>query len=60
MDYLIRFGIVVSVFLIIGDLLRPKFCRPVWRGASVALATLSLTIWKEGSAYVAIEGRSML
>jgi hypothetical protein len=63
MDYLVRFiagGLVVSVFAVLGDVLRPKSFAGLFGAApSVALATLSLTIVKEGSAYVGIEGRSM-
>ena len=64
MDYLIRFvvgGFVVSAFAVIGDDLRPKSFAGLFGAApSVALATLSLAIWKEGAGYVSIEGRSMI
>ena len=64
MDYLIRFvvgGFVVSAFAVIGDVLRPKSFAGLFGAApSVALATLSLAIWKEGAGYVSIEGRSMI
>jgi uncharacterized membrane protein (GlpM family) len=64
MDYVIRFlagGLVVSLFAVVGDVLRPKSFAGLFGAApSVALATLTLTSWKEGGAYVAIEGRSMI
>jgi hypothetical protein len=64
MDYLIRFvagGLVVSAFAILGDVLRPKSFAGLFGAApSIALATLGLTFWKEGGAYVATEGRSMV
>jgi hypothetical protein len=63
-DYVIRFiagGVVVSLFALLGDLLRPKSFAGLFGAApSVALATLSLAFWKEGAAYVATEGRSMV
>jgi hypothetical protein len=64
MDYLIRFfagGIVVSLFAVVGDVLRPKSFAGLFGAApSVALATLTLAFWKHGGAYVSIEGRSMI
>ncbi len=64
MDYLIRFlagGIVVSLFAVAGDMLRPKSFAGLFGAApSVALATLTLAFWKHGPAYVATEGRSMI
>jgi hypothetical protein len=64
MDYVIRFfvgGLIVSVFAIVGDILRPKSFAGLFGAApSVALATLTLAIFKEGNAYIAIEGRSMI
>ena len=64
MEYLIRFvagGIVVSVFAVLGDVLRPKSFAGLFGAApSIALATLSLALWKEGADYVSIEGRSMI
>jgi Protein of unknown function (DUF3147) len=51
---LVRFvvgGLVVSAFAIIGDLLKPKSFAGLFGAApSVALATLSLTVAKEGRA----------
>jgi Protein of unknown function (DUF3147) len=64
MDYVIRFlagGLVVSLFAIVGDVLRPKSFAGLFGAApSVALATLALTFWKHGGMYVATEGRSMI
>lgn len=61
---IIRFlvgGIVVSVFALIGDLLKPKSFAGLFGAApSVALATLGLTVAKQGTAYAAIEARSMM
>ena len=64
LEYFIRFlagGIVVAVFAILGDMLRPKSFAGLFGAApSVALATLTLTFWKQGGHYASIEGRSML
>ena len=63
-DLLIRFamgGLVVSVFAVIGDILKPKTFAGLFGAApSVALATLSLTCLHEGRAYAATEARSMM
>jgi hypothetical protein len=64
MEYLIRFlagGILVSAFAMLGDALRPKSFAGLFGAApSVALATLSRALWKEGADYVSIEGRSKI
>jgi hypothetical protein len=64
MEYLVRFlvgGIVVSAFAVLGDLLRPKSFAGLFGAApSLALATLSLALWKEGGDYASVEGRSMI
>jgi hypothetical protein len=64
MEYLFRFlagGVVVSAFAVLGDVLRPKSFAGLFGAApSVALATVSLALWKEGGAYASIEGRSMI
>jgi hypothetical protein len=61
---LIRFlvgGAVVSVFALIGDVLKPKTFAGLFGAApSVALATLGLTVASEGAPYAAIEARSMI
>jgi hypothetical protein len=63
-DYALRFligGLVVSLFAVIGDVLRPKSFAGLFGAApSVALATLGLAFSKHGGDYVAIEGRSMI
>jgi Protein of unknown function (DUF3147) len=64
MDYTIRFiagGLIVSIFAILADMLRPKSFAGLFAAApSVALATLVLAFLREGGGYVAIEARSML
>jgi Protein of unknown function (DUF3147) len=64
MEYVIRFlagGLVVSLFAVAGDVLRPKSFAGLFGAApSVALATLTLAFWKHGGRYVATECRSMI
>lgn len=64
MEILIRFlvgGAVVSVFAIIGDLLKPKSFAGLFGAApSVALATLALTVSSQGASYAAREAHSMM
>ena len=59
-DIIVRFfigGLVVSLFSLISDLLKPKTFAGLFGAApSVALATLALTVMKEGKQYAAIEG----
>ena len=61
---LVRFlvgGAVVSLFAIIGDLLKPKSFAGLFGAVpSVALATLGLTVATEGASYAATEARSMM
>jgi hypothetical protein len=61
---IIRFlvgGAVVSVFALIGDVLKPKSFAGLFGAApSVALATLGLTLATEGALYAATEARSMI
>lgn len=63
-DLLIRFlvgGVVVSLFAALGDVLRPRSFAGLFGAApSIALATVSLTIHKEGKGFAAIEAKSML
>jgi uncharacterized membrane protein (GlpM family) len=63
-DILARFvigGLVVSLFSVLADTLRPKsFAGLLGAAPSVALATVGLTIRNNGSDYVAFEARSML
>ena len=54
-------GVVVSVFAVIGDVLKPKSFAGLFGAApSVALATLVLTVMSDGPGYASIEARSML
>jgi len=54
-------GVFVSAFALIGNLVKPKSFAGLFGAApSVALATLALTITKDGKDYAAIEARSML
>jgi Protein of unknown function (DUF3147) len=63
-DIVLRFmlgGIVVTAFAAIGDVLKPKSFAGLFGAApSVALATLGLTLHAKGSAYCAVEARSMM
>ena len=63
-EFVLRFligGVVVSIFSAIGSILRPKTFAGLFGAApSVALATLALTLHKDGHAYAALEGRSMI
>ena len=64
MDWVIRFvvgGVVVSFFAMFGDVLRPKSFAGLFSAApSVALATVTLTIHKDGNAYAAHEASTMM
>ncbi|MGC2753462.1 MAG: DUF3147 family protein, partial [Candidatus Acidiferrum sp.] len=54
-------GIIVSIFAILGDLLKPRSFAGLFSAApSVALATLGLTILTDGKRYAALESRSMI
>lgn len=54
-------GSVVCTFALIGELLKPKSFAGLFGAApSVSLATLTLTVMKEGKAYASIEARSMI
>jgi hypothetical protein len=54
-------GVFVSAFACLGDIFKPKSFAGLFGAApSVALATLGLTIATEGSAYAALEARSMI
>ena len=63
-ELLFRFlvgGVLVSAFALLGDLFKPKSFAGLFGAApSVALATLGLTIAREGRAYAATEARSMI
>lgn len=54
-------GVVVSVFAVLGNLFKPKSFAGIFGAApSVALATLGLTVHKNGASYASCEARSML
>lgn len=54
-------GVVVSLFALIGSSLKPKSFAGLFSAApSVALATLTLTIFSKGARYAAVECRSMM
>lgn len=54
-------GLIVSAFAVVGDILRPKGFAGLFGAApSVALATLTLTLFTEGKQYAALEARSMV
>ena len=54
-------GTIVSAFALLGDLLRPKGFAGLFAAApSVALATLSLAAFTQGTDYALIEARSMI
>jgi hypothetical protein len=62
-DIVLRFlvgGSVVSFFAVTGDMLKPKsFAGLLGAAPSVALATLSLTVMKDGKSFAQLEARSM-
>ena len=64
MQFLFRFivgGFIVSLFAVIGDMLKPKSFAGLFGAApSIALATLSLTILSNGKVYADLEARSMI
>jgi uncharacterized protein DUF3147 len=54
-------GTIVSLFALLGDVLKPKSFAGLFGAApSVALASLALTFQSRGSAYVAAEAESMI
>jgi hypothetical protein len=63
-DLLIRFligGAIVSLFAMLGDVLRPKSFAGLFGAApSIALATVGLSIHQHGKPYTAYEARSMI
>jgi uncharacterized membrane protein (GlpM family) len=63
-ELVIRFlvgGLVVSLFAMLSDALRPKSFAGLFGAApSIALATLGLTIHKNGRPYAALESHSMM
>ena len=63
-QFIFRFfigGLVVSLFAVIGDILKPKSFAGLFGAApSVATATLSLTVLSEGKKYASTEAKSMM
>ncbi|HUN75282.1 MAG TPA: DUF3147 family protein [Steroidobacteraceae bacterium] len=64
LQVIVRFlvgGTIVSLFALLGDLLRPKGFAGLFAAApSVALATLALTAFTQGADYASLEARSMI
>lgn len=64
MDLLLRFvigGFVVSAFATLGDLFKPKSFAGLFAAApTIALATMVLTMHKDGAEHLATEARSMV
>lgn len=64
MQLFLRFvlgGALVSLFAVLGDVLKPKGFAGLFAAApSVALTTLSLTILTDGKSYAATEAKSMI
>jgi uncharacterized membrane protein (GlpM family) len=63
-EILVRFiigGLVVSLFALLADALKPRSFAGLFGAApSVALATIALSLSKDGLSYTATEARSML
>ena len=63
-EYLIRFllgGLFVSLFSIIGDVVRPKSFAGLFGAApSVALATLGIAWAQHGASYVGVQATAMI
>ena len=54
-------GVAVTAFAALGDALRPKSFAGLFGAApSIALATLLITLSKDGAGFAAVEGRSMI
>jgi hypothetical protein len=64
MQFVLRFmigGLVISLFALMGDVLKPKSFAGLFGAApSVAMATLGLTIFANGKAYARLEAHSMI
>jgi hypothetical protein len=63
-DLVLRFvigGVFVSLFALSGDVVRPRSFGGIFSAApSVALATLALTIIRDGRGFAVLESRSMI
>jgi uncharacterized membrane protein (GlpM family) len=54
-------GAIVSLFALLGDLIRPKGFAGLFAAApAVALATLALAAFSQGGGYASLEARSMI
>lgn len=54
-------GAIVSFFAVLAEMFRPKSFAGLFGAApSIALATVGLTIAREGKTYAALEARSMI
>jgi hypothetical protein len=54
-------GTIVSLFALLGDLLRPRGFAGLFAAApSVALTTLALTTFAHGAVWASVEARSMI
>src|SRR5271168_3513190 len=54
-------GAVISMFALLGEVLRPKSFAGLFGAApSIALATVGMTIARQGKGYAATEARSMV
>ena len=54
-------GVIVSLFAVLGDVLRPKSFAGLFGAApSIALATLGLMVHQHGNQYAALEAQSMV
>jgi hypothetical protein len=54
-------GVVVSIFAMLGEVLRPKsFAGLLGAAPSIALATLGLTVQHNGKDFACLEARSMM
>lgn len=64
MQWIVRFivgGIAVSLFATLGDVLKPKGFAGLFGAApSIALATLGLTLYTQGTEFASLEARSMI
>jgi hypothetical protein len=63
-EYFARFiigGVAVSIFAVLGDILRPKSFAGLFGAApSVALATLGIALMQHGATYAAIQSQAMI
>jgi uncharacterized membrane protein (GlpM family) len=64
LEFVVRFlvgGIIVSVFALLGDVLRPKSFAGLFSAApTIALVTLGMAFQSESSDYVALQAQAMV